>query len=399
MEAINFILILSYLLCLSTVFYMMFFSIAGHFYKRKKYESGESGKRIAVLIPAYKEDVVIVQSARQALFQDYPGNKYDVYVIADSLKKETIVQLKQLPITVIEVQFDISTKAKALNKAFELIEKPYEIAVILDADNIMKNDFLSLINAAFQSGCYAIQGHRTAKNRNTRFAILDAISEEVNNHVMRKGQVAVGLSSAIIGSGMAFSYRYLKQVMAEINAVGGFDKELEITLIDDNHKIAYLDNAIVLDEKVQKSEVFANQRTRWVAAQLTYLKRYWLKGLYNLVTGRIDYANKVMHYAIVPKVLLLGFLMLMMLCTAFLPDLRPGFMSWTTLLGCYLFAYALAIPRSFWNMELLKAVSGLPKTILVMVLAMFRIRSANKKFIHTPHSASFGNSNLNTTQQ
>lgn len=389
MTAIHILSLLLFVICLVTVAYTFFFSIAGHFYKPKEFANNDKYKKIAVLIPAYKEDSVIVNSAKQALLQNYPSHFFDVIVIADSLKDDTISELKKLPIQLLEVSFEISTKAKALNEAFSRISKTYDFAVILDADNIMSPGFLVKINNAAVSGCYAIQGHRTAKNKNTRYAILDAISEEVNNHIMRKGQVAVGLSSAVIGSGMAFSYLYLKQVMSEIEAVGGFDKELEMTLIADNHKITYLDDALVFDEKVQKSEVFASQRTRWVAAQMVYLRKYWLKGLLNLIIGRFDYANKVMHYALVPKVILVGALLMMGVINLFIDTMLPGVTAWVTLLILYLLAYAMAIPKAYWNRDLLQALISLPKTIIIMFVALFNIRGANKKFIHTPHSASF----------
>lgn len=389
MELLNLILLLIFIACVPTVAYFMFFSISGHFYKVKTYSNNGTFKKIAVLMPAYKEDAVILQTAKQALFQTYPSHRYDVIVIADSLQPDTIEELKKLPLNLIQVKFDVSTKAKALNEAFRQIQTPYDIAVILDADNVMHPDFLDKINKASVSGCYAIQGHRSAKNRNTKFAVLDAISEEVNNHIMRKGQVAVGLSSAVIGSGMAFSFLYLKQVMSEIDAVGGFDKELEMTLIDDNHRIEYLDDAIVLDEKVQKPEVFANQRTRWVAAQIVYLKKYWLKGLLNLLVGRIDYANKVMHYALVPKVILLGVITMMAALNAVVPSIGPGAMLWIILGVVYLSSYAIAIPSNYWNKELLISVFTLPRTVFIMFIALFRIKNANKRFIHTPHTANF----------
>lgn len=389
MAILDLILSIIFVLCIPTVAYFLFFSTAGHFYRNKSYNHKDTFKKIAVMMPAYKEDAVILQTAKQALLQQYPSHRYDVYVIADTLQPETLAELKKLPLKVIKVSFEVSTKAKALNEAFSQINSPYDLAVILDADNVMMPDFLDKVNKAAVSGCYAIQGHRAAKNKNTGYAILDAISEEVNNHIMRKGQVAVGLSSAVIGSGMAFSYLYLKQVMSEIEAVGGFDKELEMTLIDDNHKITYLDDAVVLDEKVQKSEVFANQRTRWVAAQMIYLKKYWLKGLLNLLMGRIDYANKVMHYALIPKVILLGTIGFMTIINLLVPEAGPGALSWILLGFAYISAYAIAIPKEYWNKDLMYAIISLPRTILIMFGAMFRIKGANKRFIHTPHTAQF----------
>ena len=94
-------------------------------------------KKMAVLIPGYKEDAVILDVARKALQQDYPPSLYDVVVIADSFQKDTLERLSHLPIKVIEVSFEKSTKSKALNKAMANLSDSYDVAVVLDADNIM----------------------------------------------------------------------------------------------------------------------------------------------------------------------------------------------------------------------------------------------------------------------
>ena len=65
--------------------------------------------------------------------------------------------------------------------------KNLKLSMILDADNIMKEGCLESVNAAFQEGANAVQCHRTAKNQQTSVAVLDAISEEINNHLFRKG--------------------------------------------------------------------------------------------------------------------------------------------------------------------------------------------------------------------
>ncbi|WP_431159455.1 hypothetical protein, partial [Winogradskyella poriferorum] len=73
------------------------------------------------------------------------------------------------------------------------MDDAYEYAIILDADNIRECHFLTKMNMAFQNGFRVVQGHRKAKNLNTPFAILDAASEEVNNHIYRRGHRALGL--------------------------------------------------------------------------------------------------------------------------------------------------------------------------------------------------------------
>ena len=123
-------------------------------------------------------------------------------------------------------------------------------------------------------------------------------------------------------------------------------------------------------------------------------KYYWLKAIYSFFCGKFDYANKVTHYALVPKVLLIGFLFIMTIVSYFLPkDIIVGFNFWLTITLLYYLAFAMAIPKIFWNKNTSIALLSMPKTVLVMVLAMFNIKGANKSFIHTPHSAQFENNN------
>jgi hypothetical protein len=54
-----------------------------------------------------------------------------------------------------------------------------------------------------------VQGHRAAKIQGA-FAMLDAMSEEINNNIYSKGHRTIGMSSRLVGSGMAFSYQLFK---------------------------------------------------------------------------------------------------------------------------------------------------------------------------------------------
>ncbi|MCD4695544.1 MAG: glycosyltransferase family 2 protein, partial [Bacteroidales bacterium] len=98
------ILIFGYL-AFSTL-YIFLFSIAGLFYREKKI-ADKAFRKIAVLIPGYREDTVIIDVAKQALSQSYPADMYDVVIIADSFRSDTITNLKELPVKLIEVRFEI----------------------------------------------------------------------------------------------------------------------------------------------------------------------------------------------------------------------------------------------------------------------------------------------------
>ncbi len=371
--------------------YVFVFSVAGNFYKRRRREASITKNKIALLIPAYKEDTVIVEVSKHALQQHYPSNMYDVVVIADSLHKNTIIKLKELPIKLVEVSFEKSTKAKALNSAMATLKDHYDYAIILDADNIMEPDFLNKMNAAFEGGYQIVQGHRKAKNLNTSFAILDAASEEINNHIFRKGHSVLGLSSGLIGSGMGFEYGLFKSMMKTVNAVGGFDKELEFKFAAEKIKIEYLEDAVVLDEKIQKASDFSNQRKRWLSTQFIYLKKYFFGSCRALLfNGNVNFFDKAFQMMIPPRILLIGIAFLFALGYGILSilikiDTNVSADLWFINLGITVIAFLLAIPKTFYNLETLKAIFSLPSAFIRMTILLFKLKGANNKFIHTAH--------------
>ena len=397
MKILDYIIIgIEYLLfgyfALSSV-YIFVFSVAGNFYKKRRTSSKKNQNKIAVFIPGYKEDGVIVEVAKFALEQNYPSNKYDVIVIADSFRADTIAELNTLPVTIIEVSFDLSTKSKALNKAMQILKVNYDYALILDADNIMESDFLQKINNAFNSGFQIVQGHRKAKNLNTSYAILDAASEEINNHIFRKGHRVIGLSSGLIGSGMAFEYNLFKSVMSTVNAVGGFDKELEFKFAKKRIPIEYLQHAVVFDEKIQKSSDFSKQRKRWMSTQFVYLRKYFIMGWKELLfKGNINFFDKVCQMIVPPRILLLGttfliFIIYSVLAFGVNKTTNVSVFLWLFNITITVLAFILAIPRSFYNTNTLKAMLSLPSAFFRMALLLFKLKGANKKYIHTNHSS------------
>ena len=370
------------------VSYSLVFALAGLFYRTPKFISKptDHNYQIAVLIPSYKEDSVIVNVARQALVQSYSKTFYDVIVIADSLQQDTLAELRALDIIVHEVHFDKSTKVKSLQSVLNTYNK-YDLAVILDADNVMQNDFLEKINLCHNNGWNAIQGQRTAKNKNTSFAILDGLSEAIANHINRQGAIALGLSSPIIGSGMAFKFSLLKDVIDTIDSIGGFDKELQLKILESNTKIHYLKDGIVLDEKVDSPEVFENQRKRWMSSHYIYFKKFFFKGMKSLFNGNLSIFNIAILYNIqLPRMMNLGLLSIVALLSIGLRNiLHIHFGYWFLLLALYGLSFLIAIPSSYLNKSFFKALLTAPKAFVTIFSLHFKLKGANKKFIHTPH--------------
>lgn len=279
----------------------------------------------------------------------------------------------------------------------EVIGDDYDVAFILDADNIMETNVLSKINSAFDMGFMAVQGHRTALNLNASFAILDGMSEEINNHIFRKGHRVLGMSSALIGSGMGLDYQLFKTTMATVDSVGE-DKEVELKIIKKGVKIEYQNDAIIYDEKTQKSDVFVNQRRRWIAAQLDYFRSHFFDGLYELFTkGNFDYFDKVLQMIQPPRILLTGLLFIATVSTGIIHWFTPisvkqffvpGFDYWVSLFALTVVALLFSIPKKFYNIKTFRALLRVPQGFILMIISLLKIKGASKKFLHTTHGHS-----------
>ncbi len=392
MIIINIILSVLFIYLALNVLYLLVFAIAGKFRKQPAYPAIKDKKKIAVLIPAYKEDRVIMETVSRALLQDYPSASFTVYVLADRLKPETLADLSKMNVKVIPVLFAKSTKAKSIKHALQQIEgNVYDVVMILDADNIMGPGCLEKINSAFHHGWHMVQLHRTAKNKNTPTAVLDAVSEEINNHIFRQGHRALKISSALIGSGMAFDFAQFKRLMmeTEIEDNPGEDREIYLEMLRQGYVCEYIEDAYVYDEKVQSGQVLEKQRTRWISAQLQYAVRFWINEPIRTFSYNFHYFDYAVQTLLFPRVMLLGtgsllFLLSIFLKSIFNISLFPGEAGWIIIFaGCILSLIISLYDRLSFE-EAGTASKHLPRTFISFLRALVKSKTSQQEFIHTP---------------
>ncbi len=371
-----------------SVAYLFVFAAAGMRYRSPDYPPAKRQHRFLTLIPAYKGDDVVEAAIRSALAQDYPAGLHTVAVVADHFRPETLARLEQAypSVRFLPAAFDESSKARALRYAVEQAgADAADVAVILDVDNIAAPDCIRRFNDAYDSGILAMQGHRTARNRDTDTAVLDAASEEINNSIFRRGHTALGLSSALIGSGMAFDYGWFRENIVRCSTAGE-DKELEALLLQEGIFIEYLDDAVVLDEKVQREGAFYNQRRRWLAAQFGALGRGLRDLPAALLGGNWDYADKLVQWMLPPRILLAGIIPLVAVAATLLAPTAS--VKWWILLLVLAFALAFATPDAQMDDRLRRSLRRVPVLAALMAANLFRLRGAGRKFIHTEHENS-----------
>ncbi|MFN0255198.1 glycosyltransferase [Pedobacter ureilyticus] len=367
--------------------YLGFFGLVGLLPLRKAKKEANHYRKIAVLFPTYQENVVIIDSVKTALKQQY-GGTFEVVIIADGLKPETLATLRGLSVRVVEVFFEKSTKGKAMQFVMNQLEgEGFEIAVVLDVDNVMSDDCLTYLNASFDQGKRVVQAHRVAKNMDTSFAFLDACNEEVNNHLFRKSHAVLGLSPALIGSGMAFEFAYFRDLLNNIGETVGEDKQLDFMIAKDKVNVAYLNDVYVYDEKIENAKVFTKQRTRWIASQVEFLKKYAFEGFVQLFKGNIEFFNKTLQTFLGPRMLLLALLFLLALQSFFNP-FGPTKEFWIGLFISLCLTLIISIPRRFYaDKRMFLALFQIPRAVFGMVIALASIGKAKKSFMATPHSS------------
>ena len=368
-----------------SILYVFFFALISLFHRRKKPYSTENihQSSFLILFPAYKEDAVILHSVQECLKQTYPQELYHIGVISDQMQEETNEQLRQLPISLLTPQFKKSSKARALNYAIEHTEKTYDHLVILDADNVVLPNFLEQVNASCQQGYKAIQCHRCAKNCDNDVAVLDGISEEINNTIFRKAHNTIGLSSALIGSGMCFDYKWFKENVYKLTTAGE-DRELEGLLLRQGMYIHYEADIPVFDEKVSNKENFQKQRLRWMTAQIQSLFNMLPYIPKAIITGNIDYIDKTIQQTLIPRSILIVFTFMFAILVTLL-SWKWGIKWWLLFLFICLSLY-VSTPKKLRSHSVFGKIVSLPELVWKMVLNILKIDHKNTDFIHTTHN-------------
>ena len=369
-----------------SVAYVVFFAIISLFYDKDDHIAAHAAAlsnkqcRFLILYPAYKEDRVIINAVESFLLQDYPKTHYTVAVISDHMHPETNEYLRQLPISLLEPVFEKSSKAKAMQYAINKVKGDFDQVVVLDADNVVRPDFLSQLNILC-TVYDAIQCHRCAKNADNDVAVLDGASEEINNTIFRKAHNRLGLSSALIGSGMCFSYELFRKNVFQLSTAGE-DREMEALLLHQEVYIKYAPEIHVFDEKVSNQDNFQRQRMRWMTAQVQSLLSNLPKIPEAIIHGKINFVDKTIQQALIPRSILIVLLAgISIFMTIFMPTWCE---KWWVLFALLAVSLFIALPHQLRFRSFAKVLT-IPGLVLRMLKNLLHLDRKNTDFIHTQH--------------
>ena len=297
------------------LFLLIFFAwpivcyLIGLFSDLKRAPEAESGK-IAVLICARNEETVIGNLLESLARQDYPADRYQVFVAAHNCTDRTEEIARSHGATVL-VRNEPAEKCKgaALRYAIGEIRTRYpgvfDTLCLFDADNVAGRDFLKEINAALQNGADAAQGYRRSKNYHQ-----NAVSELFGAywHLVMIGQnlphTLMGLPVTLSGTGFAVRMDAIGDTWNTFTMIE--DIEFTCQLVLAGKKIVLAPHAVFYDEQPVDLRIALRQRYRWAVGSYQVLKGYFFK-LIRAIPRRGAAAFKMATELLINPVLLISF--------------------------------------------------------------------------------------------
>lgn len=229
---------------------------------------------VTVVVPAYNEEKVIVQTVRNVLRSQYPGLK--CVVVDDGSTDSTLGLLKanfaQNPQVTILTQRN-QGKWQALNAAYAVIET--EIAVCVDADTLIAPDAVHHVVQPFvDSKVGAVAGTVVVANCTNLLTKFQSLEYIISQQIARRAQEYLNGILVVPGALGAWRVDAVKDVGLYSNETLTEDADMTIWMRRGGYKVAYAEAALAFTEAPADIRSFMKQRLRWSFGNLQTLWKH-----------------------------------------------------------------------------------------------------------------------------
>jgi cellulose synthase/poly-beta-1,6-N-acetylglucosamine synthase-like glycosyltransferase len=335
----------------------------------------------ALIVTAYEQTTLLPSVVDSILKLNY--NNYIVYVVADKCDISGL-HFNDERVVLLRPEETLASNTKSHFYAINHFKRPHEYLTIIDSDNLVEPEYLNELNKFFADDFIAVQGVRSAKNLNTNYACLDEAGDMYYRFIDRKLLFDSGSSASLAGSGMAFSTAFYKECLEFLDIEGaGFDKVLQMEILNRGQRIAFAEKAVVYDEKTSKSGQLVNQRARWINTWFKYAG----KGIKLIGTGLVNFNKNQFLCGLVfsrpPLFIVVGLSGLCVLLDLFL---FPQFLLWW-LFAIVAFFYIFFVALNYFKAPkvIYSALRSIPMFIFYQVLSLMKANQANKISTATQH--------------
>lgn len=376
--------ILFYLVNAILAFYFtlpILLSVLSLFIKKKKpfLVANKPDTNFAAIVTCHQDTRFIAPLVDSFLKQTYPY--FTLYIVADdsetqhlNFDNEKVILLKPAPA--------LHSKIKSINYAIDHFKQRHDALVIFDSDNLVHPEYFNQLNGYFVAGFKVVQSHMLSKNIDSTFAKLDSVGHIYYTFTERIVKMQLGIHSAILGLGIALDTTLYKNIRYK-DTIGGFDKKLQSQLAIAVPQIAFAENAIVYDEKIEERDALEKQRTRWIYTYFKHFKdslKLFLNGIKTFSAGRILLGSSMLRP---PMFLLLLATFFSILFSAFIQPVVS--LIWIALLFFYGLNFACIIAFASKQKGMLQSLLFIPLMIMSQLRSLLKMKAAKTNFLKTEH--------------
>ena len=234
--------------------------------------------KFVALICARDEETVIRLPVRSLLRSKYPADKREVIVLADNCTDATAARAREAGATVWEKTTPSAGKGDVLSWGVEKLvaRGGYDAIAVFDADNIVSEVWLEVMNDALQDGECVVTGRRHSSN-----AAANVISGwytvywDMMNELSNRVRTNLGLSGKLTGTGFAFLPSALHNRLWRTRTLVE-DVEFTVQANINGARVAYVPEADYADEQPVTFLSMWRQLRRWATGGWQVVRFYFL---------------------------------------------------------------------------------------------------------------------------
>jgi cellulose synthase/poly-beta-1,6-N-acetylglucosamine synthase-like glycosyltransferase/peptidoglycan/xylan/chitin deacetylase (PgdA/CDA1 family)/spore germination protein YaaH len=242
------------------------FAIIDRFRKRKNPGGPDYAPRVAVLIPAYNEEKVIVRTIRSVTMSNYKNIR--VIVIDDGSTDNTYrVAVDAYPADIASGRLTVLTKpnggkADALNFGLERTNE--QVYIGIDADGVIAHDAITNLVAHFADPKIgAVAGNAKVGNRVNLWTRWQALEYITSQNFERRALDLFDVVMVVPGAIGAWRTAAVKQGGGYHTNTVAEDADLTMNLLEQGYWVIYEDRALAFTEAPVNINGLMRQRFRW----------------------------------------------------------------------------------------------------------------------------------------
>ena len=300
---IAFVLIMS-------IYYLIFWSVSA----KKVIPVPHSDKltKFAVLIAARNESEVIGHILDSLKKQTYPRDSYEVYVIVEKESDPTVEIVKSYGYQIFvrdRLMDGRRTKGFALQECIDYLwanNIEYDSYMIFDADNILEDRYLEVMNDLRQTGVKVGVGFRNFTNANTNWLTVgSSVMFAYMNDVTSRGRSILFHKATLMGTGYYVDVDIIKDAGGWIFT--GMTEDIQLTSYCYYHDVymRYYPLVCFYDEQSADYKTVHMQHLRWLAGYFErrkFLKKAGIQYDYH-TKGMQSFMNFEFQWGLIPFII------------------------------------------------------------------------------------------------